>query len=250
MRIVIFSSNSKAANAGLKDLILKRKSDIVALIIVNQLKGGLYRQFLAFLRYAKRTSLLFLVYKLYESMGSSEVTDTAKKLGIPVIKAADVNDKEFLENLKVLKPDLTLCLFANQMLKKQVISIPKLGTLNAHGSLLPKYRGAAQYFWYLFNGDKKGGVTVHYMDEGLDTGDIVLQKEFDIKKDDSMLSLHIKIGKTATGLYDKVIELFKNKKAKRIPQAKANTSYLTLPTRNEMGQFRKKGHKIFRLSLL
>jgi|TARA_Y100000310_G_scaffold235895_1_gene239061 methionyl-tRNA formyltransferase len=245
MRIVVFSSNSKSANAGLKDLIGKRNKEIVALVIVTQLKGSLFKKISSFNKYLKRTSPIFLLYKIYEGLGGSEVINSAKKYGIPIIKTNDINDTRLLEKIKALKPDLSLCFFANQILKKPIISAAKLGTLNIHGSILPKYKGAAQYFWYLYNNDKKGGVTIHYMDEKLDTGDMISQETFTIKKSDSMYELHMKIGKIGAKLYDKLIDPFKSKKIKRIPQRKDKGSYLTLPTRKEMKVFRKKGLNIF-----
>jgi folate-dependent phosphoribosylglycinamide formyltransferase PurN len=245
MRIIVFSSNSKSANSGLAYLIKKRKNEIAAIVIVSQLKGSLFKRISSFFKYLRRTSLLFLLYKLYEGFGSSSVFNFAKKNGIPVIKANDINDPSLLDEIKKIKPDLSLCFFANQIMKRSIISAARFGTLNIHGSILPKYKGAAQYFWYLYNDDSEGGVTIHYIDEKLDTGDIIIQKKFHVKKSDSMYSLHLKIGKIGGELYDKVIDSFKNGKIRRKPQIKDKGGYLTLPTSREMGNFREKGLKIF-----
>ena len=245
MRIILFSSNSKVSNKCLDNLIDRYSNEIVALVIVPQIKGNLFKQAETTIKYLRRTSFSFFFYKIYESFGGKRIIKKAKKYGINIIKAKDVNDPELIKHIKILNPDICLFCFVNQILKKPIISVAKCGSLNAHGSLLPRYRGAAQYFWYLFNKDKIGGVTIQFMDEKLDAGDIIVQKKFPIKKEDSMFSIHMKIGELSGILYSKVIEMIRKNRLKRHSQSKNNSSYHTIPTKDEMKEFKERGLKVY-----
>lgn len=106
----------------------------------------------------------------------------AKKKGVPVFYCDNINDDSCLEFIKSQKPDLLVSAYFNQILKKETIRLPKIGVLNVHPGWLPAYRGAMCYFWVLKNGDQQGGVTVHWIDEGIDTGEILSRKTFQIKQ--------------------------------------------------------------------
>ena len=95
------------------------------------------------------------------------------------------NNPEFIEQIKSLNPDVICVVAYGKILPKEILDIPKYGCINVHASLLPKYRGAAPIQWSILNGDKKTGVTTMYMDEGMDTGDIILQKEVEIDEDET-----------------------------------------------------------------
>ena len=86
-------------------------------------------------------------------------------------------NEEFINKIKNLKPDVICVVAYGKILPKELLEIPKLGCINVHGSLLPKYRGAAPIQWAVLNGDKKTGVTTMYMDVGMDTGDMILKEE-------------------------------------------------------------------------
>ncbi len=106
----------------------------------------------------------------------------AKQKGIPVFYCDNINDEACTEFIKLQKPDLLVSAYFNQILKKETIRLPKIGILNAHPGWLPAYRGAMCYFWVLKNGDQQGGVTVHWIDEGIDTGEVLARKTFQIKQ--------------------------------------------------------------------
>ena len=120
----------------------------------------------------------------------------------PVKKVAIQYGKEVFQPIKIRKdyqkildiqPDLIITCAFGQILPKEVLNAARLGALNVHASLLPKYRGASPIQWALLNGDKKTGVTLMYMDEQMDTGDIINQLECDISKDENVGSLHDKL---------------------------------------------------------
>ncbi len=100
---------------------------------------------------------------------------------IPLLKCNRVNDRDTIEFLRALTPDLIVSAYFNQIVEKDVLSIPPFGILNIHPGWLPAYRGAMAYFWVLKNGSDTGGVSVHWMDEGIDTGQLLARKRFSIK---------------------------------------------------------------------
>ncbi|MCD8024016.1 MAG: hypothetical protein LUE64_00595 [Candidatus Gastranaerophilales bacterium] len=103
-----------------------------------------------------------------------------KSKNIAEIKARSVNSKKFRKKIAELKADVILVGSWSEKFSIETIEIPKYGVINCHPSLLPKHRGANPYFWQIYSNDKKAGVTFHYMDEKLDTGEILMQGSFDI----------------------------------------------------------------------
>ncbi len=105
----------------------------------------------------------------------------AKESGVPVIECINVNDPNIVRLIEDLKPDLIISAYFNQILKPAVIAVPKHGILNVHPGWLPVYRGAMAYFWVLKNGSESAGVSVHWIDEGVDTGVLIARRSFIIQ---------------------------------------------------------------------
>ena len=114
-----------------------------------------------------------------------DVKVCAEKLGIPVYQPVILKDSDSYEIIKELNPDVIVVVAYGQILPENILNIPKYGCINVHGSLLPKYRGAAPIQWSVLNGDKVTGVTTMYMEKGLDTGDILETKEYEIGINDT-----------------------------------------------------------------
>ena len=125
---------------------------------------------------------------------------------------------EFIEEIKKLEPDVICVVAYGKILPKEILEIPKLGCINVHGSLLPKYRGAAPIQWAVINGEKVTGVTTMYMDVGMDTGDMILKEETEIAPDETTGELWDRLAKIGADLLVKTLEQIENKKAPRIPQ--------------------------------
>src|SRR3990167_749556 len=115
----------------------------------------------------------------------------AEELGIPVLQPPGIRTEAFLQELAKLRPDLICVAAYGKILPKTVLELPQFGCLNVHASLLPKYRGAAPINWAIARGEKVTGITIMQMDEGMDTGDILLTREMPIDYDDT--------GETLTG---------------------------------------------------
>lgn len=128
-----------------------------------------------------------------KKLGMPPVKELALKYDIPVYQPIKARDEEFVGTLKELNPDIIVVVAFGQILPKSILDIPKFGCINVHVSLLPKYRGAAPINWVIINGEDKTGVTTMYMDEGLDTGDMILTEEFDLDDEITAGELHDKM---------------------------------------------------------
>lgn len=122
------------------------------------------------------------------------VKEYAVSKGITVYQTEKIRkDKELIEKIKELKPDVIVVVAFGQILSKEILDIPKYGSINVHGSLLPKYRGAAPIQWSIINGDEVTGITTMYMDAGMDTGDMIQKFELNIDEDDTYGTLYEKM---------------------------------------------------------
>lgn len=131
------------------------------------------------------------------------------------------NNEEFVEELKKLQPDVICVVAYGKILPKEILDIPSKGCINLHGSLLPKYRGAAPIQWAVLNGDKVTGVTTMYMDVGMDTGDMILKEEVEIPEDETTGELWEKLSVIGAKLLVKTLKQVENGEAPRIPQGDA-----------------------------
>ena len=148
---------------------------------------------------------------------ASPVKEFAIEKNIQVLQPEKI--KEIKDTLVQLKPDLFCVVAYGKILPKDILEIPKLGSINVHGSLLPKYRGAAPIQWAVINGDKQTGITTMYMDEGMDTGDIILKQELEIAENETTGELWNKLSKIGGELLVKTLEKIENGTAPRIKQS-------------------------------
>jgi methionyl-tRNA formyltransferase len=118
-----------------------------------------------------------------KKLKASPVKVLAESLGFTIFQPLKINTPEMLEVLRELNPECIVVVAYGQILSKEILSLPRYGCINVHASLLPAYRGAAPVHWAVINGEKRTGVTTMLMDEGLDTGDILLQSEYEITED-------------------------------------------------------------------
>lgn len=136
------------------------------------------------------------------------------------------NNTEFIEQIKNLEPDIICVVAYGKILPKEILEIPKLGCINVHGSLLPKYRGAAPIQWAILNGETTTGVTTMYMDEGMDTGDIILKKEIKIDENETTGELWQKLAKMGGEL---LVETLKQIESGSAPREKQGNNYTMAP---------------------
>lgn len=175
--------------------------------------------------YEKGHNILAVITKEDKQQGrglkliENPVKKYAKSKGIKVYQPRKIkNNNEIINIIEQLKPDVICVVAYGKILPKQILDIPKLGCINVHGSLLPKYRGAAPIQWAVINGDKITGITTMYMDENMDTGDIILKKEIEIGKYETTGELWNKLSKIGGELLVETLEKIENGDAPRIKQ--------------------------------
>ena len=152
-------------------------------------------------------------------MIASPVKEFGLEKGIPVYQPLRIKRNEsFIEEIKSLKPDVICVVAYGKILPKEILDIPKLGCINVHGSLLPKYRGAAPIQWAIINGEKQTGITTMYMDTGMDTGDMILKEVVDIGEDETTGELWEKLSKVGGKLLVNTLKLIENENAPREKQ--------------------------------
>ncbi len=147
------------------------------------------------------------------------------KLELPVLQPPRIKARDSVDTIRALKPDLIVVMAYGQILPREVLEIPTIACLNLHASLLPRWRGAAPIQAAIAAGDRETGITVMYMDEGLDTGDILLQRKIEIAPDESGASLHDKLAQIAQEALAEAILLLEEGKAPRLPQENELATY-------------------------
>lgn len=137
----------------------------------------------------------------------SPVKEYAILNNIPVFQPVKLrNNDEVIQILKRLNPDIIVVVAYGKILPSDILNLPRLGCINVHGSLLPKYRGAAPMQWAIINGEKKTGITTMFMDEGMDTGDMLLKEEVEINESENFETIHDKMKEVGANLLVKTID--------------------------------------------
>lgn len=153
-----------------------------------------------------------------------EVKEYAIEKNIKVYQPEKLREnKEIVDTLKDINPDVICVVAYGKIIPKEILEIPKYGCVNVHPSLLPQYRGSAPIQWAILNGDKETGVTTMYLDEGMDSGDIILQTKTLIDKDETSGELWDRLSKIGAELLVETLEKIENKTAPRIKQPKEFT---------------------------
>lgn len=142
----------------------------------------------------------------------------ADQSGIPFLSHPNINDQTFLEQVKDYRSNLFVSMSFNQIFRKHTIEMPPLGTINCHAGKLPFYRGRNILNWALINDEKEFGVTVHYVDEGIDTGDIIQQECLPITDKDNYKTLLERAYQACAELLARSVEELRTGKAKRLKQ--------------------------------
>ncbi len=157
-------------------------------------------------------------------MIASPVKEFALEKKIPVFQPLKIRkNTEFIEKIKALNPDVICVVAYGKILPKEILDIPQYGCINVHGSLLPKYRGAAPIQWSVINGDKETGVTTMYMDIGMDTGDMILKEKVSIGENETTGELWNRLSKIGGELLVKTLKLIEEGNAPRTKQGEDYT---------------------------
>lgn len=157
--------------------------------------------------------------------------EVALTRGTPWIAVDRLSDAATMARLTELAPDLVVVAAFSQILRRSMLDLPAHGVVNVHPSLLPKYRGPNPFYWVLQRGERETGVTVHYMDEGVDTGDTILQERLEISSSEGERSLQRRSAALGASLLLRAVDLIADGSAPRMRQEESSASYFPNPPR-------------------
>ena len=158
---------------------------------------------------------------------------------------SDVNTEQYFEYVRSKSPDVVASVAAPQKFDAALLDIPDHGTINIHSSLLPDYRGLSPSFWTLRNEESRTGITVHYMDEGLDTGDVIVQEPLDISEIDTLHTLNTRVAEAGSPLLVEALEQIRTGTVERTEIDPDDGSYYSLPSRDDVRTFLDRGNSFY-----
>ena len=185
-------------------------------------------------------SLKFLTRKFFKRLSVRKVF---KQAGIPILDlATSINDESSLHTISGTGPDLIISIAGSEIFKRKLIDIPTNGCLNIHTSLLPKYRGLMPSFWVLLNNEQETGVSVFYIDEGIDSGPIIKQQSINIENmtQKELIKTTKYIG---INLLIEAIEDIESNNVKLVSNDDSDATYYSFPTREDVEAFVRSGKK-------
>lgn len=169
--------------------------------------------------------------------GNKIIINPVKQFGIEhnieIIQPRKMKDSELIKKIKDLDPDLIVVVAYGKILPREIIDIPKYGIINVHSSLLPKYRGASPIHSAILNGEKETGVSIMYIEEGLDSGDVILMESCEITETDTLGTLHDKLKVIGAELLGKAITLIEKEEVTSSPQDHTKATFVKPITKEE-----------------
>ena len=199
-----------------------------------------------------RMGIKFIVHKLLaKTFGFLKVAkfysieQVFRFYNIEVIKRDDVKSTAFLQEMAGKNLDLIVSVAAPKIFKKPLLELPRYGCINIHTAKLPKYRGMMPNFWNLYNDEKNTGITIHTMDEKIDAGKIVLQKDVEIKEGESLNSLIKRTKRLGAELMLEALRQIKTGEVKYSNYPDVESSYYSFPKKEDVREFRRRGKRIF-----
>lgn len=211
-------------------------------------RGGLFRAFVRrWKRYGRNhlfQKIRFLLVSIFQNrVRTNALVDTdihslltmAIRHKVEHFWCDNIHGEESLRIIRNYSPDLIVVASFSQILRTQILEIPSKGSVNVHPSLLPRYRGPSPIYWVLKNKEVMSGVTVHYIEDRIDSGDMILQKQMSIEKEDNETTLESKCSSVAGELLLSAIELIREGKVKRWKQKEEDATYYSFPRMTRSG---------------
>jgi methionyl-tRNA formyltransferase len=168
----------------------------------------------------------------------------AERHGIEYRHTKNLNRAEYNEYIESLSPDILVSIAATQKMDSQLLDVPSEGCINIHSSLLPEYRGVSPSFWTLLNDETETGITVHYMEEEIDAGDIIRQRVININDDDTLHSLNKRIAEQGSTLLVEALNDIQAESVNVRPMPEKG-SYYSIPERDDVRRFLEDGNQFF-----
>ena len=254
MRIVIITQNDPfylAENFKYLLQIIPAHSSVVGCIVSKVSPFGKNE---SFIKKALKTLNIFgfsffvyysVKYLLAKFDKKKKIFNVLKDNRIPkIVLTENINSEKSIKIIESYKPDILVSILGNQIFKKQLINLAPKGCINLHTAMLPKYRGLMPTFWVLKNNEKTTGVSVFFVDEGIDSGPIILQKSIEIKSltQSQLIKISKKVGME---LIAKSIDMIHKDNVHLIENPKNKSSYYSFPTRDDVLIFRRNNKKFF-----
>ena len=181
--------------------------------------------------------LIFTKEDKRNARGNKIIYSPVKQFGldndIEVIQPKKMKDEEVIDKIKEVNPDLIVVVAYGKILPKEIIDIPKYGIINVHSSLLPKYRGASPIHSAILNGDKESGVSIMYIEEGLDSGDVILKETCEITEDDTLGTLHDRLKELGAIGLEKALKLIEVGEVKAEKQDDSKATFVKPLTKEQ-----------------
>ena len=263
MSIVILTNDNFFSFAVLKKFLELRKDDIKLIVFSSALIGkkGAFSSIKWSLHNTgfRHTVFKLMVYGVFRMMRiicrllpfvanhcSSYLW--AQRNNIKSVISADINTKETVDLIKQTNPDLIISVSMNQIVKKEIIALPPKRCINVHCAPLPRYGGMSPYVWALANNEDHSAATIHYMDEGLDTGDIIIQQKVIVVKNDSAFAMFYRCCRRASTLLIKIVDMIEAGTASSYKQDLSKKTYFSWPTKQCVKDLRKNGYRLAKVS--
>ncbi|MBI5017279.1 MAG: formyl transferase [Deltaproteobacteria bacterium] len=175
--------------------------------------------------------------------GPATVKQTVCAAGIPCWERSDLNTPEFRAAAEAVDPDLFVSVASPVIFREELIRLPRLGAVNVHSAPLPRYRGMLPNFWQLYRGEKETGITVHKIDIGLDTGDIIAQASMPVGTAESLQDVFVRSKREAARIVCRVIEDFRSGSV-TYRRMEGEGSYFSFPRREHAAKLRAQGRRL------
>ncbi|MCM8527035.1 MAG: hypothetical protein NE327_11000 [Lentisphaeraceae bacterium] len=254
--VLLYNNNHIGSILVLNKLLKMKCYDIQAIVRVNNVnlsnkglrkikrhisKTGFTFAFMLFFQYIVQVIAFSLSFVLpFLKRRTKTSTELAKIHGFEIHDAVDINSPETLEFLRSQNPELIISAYFPQILKTEALSVPSKGILNLHPGYLPAYKGAMAYFWAAKNNAGRAGVSIHWMDEGIDTGPLLARKLFRISKKTSQDKVLIYTALIGSSLLKRIgRQLMKGKEPKTIDTSEEEKMYYPLPGRKAFKEYYK-----------
>jgi methionyl-tRNA formyltransferase len=173
------------------------------------------------------------------------IARTCERFGVAHEVITDVNAPEFVARLETMGLDVIVSVSCPQIFKKPLLDVPSIGCLNIHGAMLPQYRGVMPSFWMLANGERQAGVTIYFMDEEIDAGEICAQRQFEIQPTETLDHFLRRSKRVAAELLIDVLPSIERGTAARDPVDTTKGSYYSWPDKEAVGRFRAAGRRLW-----
>lgn len=259
MNIVVLTNDNFFSFTVLRKLLLQRKDNIKLVVFSSALIGK--RNTFESIKWSlantglRHTIFKLMVYGIFKVLklickflpfvpNNYSSFLWVQRNGINNMKTANVNLPEVVEQIRQINPDLIVSVSMNQIVKKEILEMPPKGCINVHCAPLPKYAGMSPYVWALANNEDHSATTIHYMEEGLDEGDIIIQEKVNVLKGDSAFSLFYRCCLLASKLLVKVVDEIEAGTVTSYKQDLSKKTYFSWPTKECVKQLHKNGYDL------